>query len=151
LKATAEALKKLDLKEFQYHKKTVETVITDIKTDLTTGLTQKEAESRLLQYGHNQLEKEEEESLLEKIKEQFEDLLVRILLLAAIVSFIIAVTGDGEEGITAYVEPFVILTILVVNAVISIWQDQNADKALEALKEMQAVECKLLRDGVWSI
>jgi len=58
--------------------------------------------------------------------------------------------GDGEEGITAYVEPFVILTILVVNAVISIWQDQNADKALEALKEMQAVECKLLRDGVWS-
>lgn len=121
MKATAEALKKLDLKEFQYHKKAVETVITDIKTDLRTGLTQKEAESRLLQYGPNQLEKEEEESLFEKIKEQFEDLLVRILLLAAIVSFIIAVTGDGEEGITAYVEPFVILTILVVNAVISIW------------------------------
>lgn len=150
MKATAEALKKLDLKEFQYHKKTVETVVAEIKTDLRTGLTQKEAESRLLQYGPNQLEKEEEESLFEKIKEQFEDLLVRILLLAAIISFIIAVTGDGEEGITAYVEPFVILTILVVNAVISIWQDQNADKALEALKEMQAVECKLLRDGVWS-
>lgn len=59
--------------------------------------------------------------------------------------------GDGEEGITAYVEPFVILTILVVNSVISIWQDSNADKALEALKEMQAVECHLLRDGVWSV
>jgi len=57
------------------------------------------------------------------------------------------VLGDGDEGITAYVEPFVILTILVVNSVISIWQDSNADKALEALKEMQAVECKLLRDG----
>jgi P-type Ca2+ transporter type 2C len=42
--------------------------------------------------------------------------------------------GDGEEGITAYVEPFVILTILVLNSVISIWQDSNADKALEALK-----------------
>lgn len=39
----------------------------------------------------------------------------------------------------------------MVNAVISIWQDQNADKALEALKEMQAVECMLLRDGAWSI
>jgi Ca2+-transporting ATPase len=49
------------------------------------------------------------------------------------------------------VEPFVILTILVVNSVISIWQDSNADKALEALKEMQAVECRLLRDGQWSV
>jgi P-type E1-E2 ATPase len=43
------------------------------------------------------------------------------------------------------------LTILVLNAVISIWQDSNADKALEALKEMQAVECRLLRDGQWSV
>jgi Ca2+-transporting ATPase len=52
---------------------------------------------------------------------------------------------------TAYVEPFVILLILVANAVISIWQDSNADKALDALKKMQAVECKLLRNGVWTI
>ena len=52
---------------------------------------------------------------------------------------------------TAYVEPFVILLILVANSVISIWQDSNADKALDALKEMQAVECKLLRDGHWTI
>lgn len=65
----------------------------EIKTDLRIGLTQKEAESRLQKYGPNQLEKEEEESLFEKIKEQFEDLLVRILLLAAIVSFVIAITG----------------------------------------------------------
>lgn len=43
------------------------------------------------------------------------------------------------------------MIILIMNAVISIWQDSNADKALEALKEMQAIECKLLRDGVWSI
>ena len=39
----------------------------------------------------------------------------------------------------------------MANAVISIWQDKNADNALEALKDMQAVECKLLRDGVWNI
>ena len=48
MKATAKALKNLDLKEFQYHKKTVEEVVSDLKTDLRTGLTQKEAESRLL-------------------------------------------------------------------------------------------------------
>lgn len=96
LKATAEALKKLDLKEFQYHKKTVEEVVKEIQTDLKTGLSSKEAEARLSKYGPNQLEKEEEESLFEKIKEQFEDLLVRILLLAAVVSFIIAITGKQK-------------------------------------------------------
>jgi magnesium-transporting ATPase (P-type) len=57
------------------------------------GLTQKEAEARLQKYGRNELEKEEEESLWDKIKEAFEDLLVRILLLAAIISFIIALTS----------------------------------------------------------
>lgn len=74
---------------------------------------------------------------------------MRILLGSAIISFIFAVTGDEEEGLTAYVEPFVILLILVLNAIVSIWQDSNADKALEALKEMQAISCLLLRDGVW--
>ena len=44
--------------------------------------------------------------------------------------------GDGEEGLTAYVEPFVILLILVLNAIVAIWQDSNADSALEALKDM---------------
>lgn len=52
---------------------------------------------------------------------------------------------------TAYVEPFVILLILIANSVIAIWQDSSADKALEALMEMQAVECLLLRDGKWSV
>ena len=46
------------------------------------------------------------------------------------------VIGDGEEGITVYIEPFVILMILVLNAIVAIWQDSNADSALEALKEM---------------
>ncbi len=76
---------------------------------------------------------------------------MRILLVAAFISFIFALTGDGEDGLTAYVEPFVILLILTINAVIAIWQDSNADKALEALKNMQAVECSTLRDGKWNI
>jgi Ca2+-transporting ATPase len=58
--------------------------------------------------------------------------------------------GEGEEGLTAYVEPFVILLILVLNAVVAIWQDSQSDNALEALKNMQAVACKVLRDGLWT-
>lgn len=68
--------------------------------------------------------------------EQFEDTLVQILLAAATISMVIALTGDGEEGITAYVEPFVILLILIINGIVAIWQDSNADNALEALKDL---------------
>jgi magnesium-transporting ATPase (P-type) len=99
-------------------------------------LTSAEYKKRIAQYGANELDAEEETSLWEKIKEQFEDLLARILLLAATISFTIALLGDGEEGLAAYVEPFVILLILVLNAMVAIYQDNDADSALEALKNM---------------
>jgi len=106
---------------------------------------------RIEEYGENELDEEEEESLWEKIKEQFEDLLARILLLAATISFIIAITGDGEEGIAAYVEPFVILLILVLNALVAIYQDKDAENALDALKKMQAMEALVLRNEKWQL
>lgn len=114
----------------------VDSCVKELKTNLKTGLTDAEVEKRLKEYGPNELEAEESESLWEKIKEQFEDLLARILLLAATISFVIAITGDGEEGIAAYVEPFVILLILILNALVAIYQDNDADSALEALKNM---------------
>jgi len=118
-------------------------------TSETGGLLESQAKTNLKKYGYNELEKEEETSLWEKIKEQFEDLLARILLLAATISFVIAVMGDGDEGIAAYVEPFVILLILVLNAIVAIYQDGDAESALEALKDMQATKCTVLRDGQW--
>jgi magnesium-transporting ATPase (P-type) len=69
LKVTADALKKLNLAEFQYHKKPVVDVVKELKTNLKTGLTSQEAEERLKTYGENTLEKEEEESVWEKVKE----------------------------------------------------------------------------------
>lgn len=128
----------------------VEDSVKHLKSDLKVGLTSAEAAKRLEEHGPNELDGEEDKSLWERIAEQFEDELVIILLVAAVISFIIAITGDGEEGLTAYVEPFVILLILVLNAIVAIWQDSNADSALEALKNMQAMVCKVLRDGHWT-
>ena len=113
------------------------------------GLTEDDVAKCSDYYGPNELEEEEGKSLWEKIKENFEDLIARILLLAATNSFIIAITGDGEEGIAAYVEPFVILLILVLNAMVAIYQDGDAESALDALKNMQAFECQVKRDGKW--
>ncbi|KAK9127185.1 hypothetical protein Syun_015982 [Stephania yunnanensis] len=81
---------------------------------------------------------------------EFNDTLVRILLVAAVVSFVLAwYDGDegGEMGITAFVEPLVIFLILILNAVVGVWQESNAEKALEALKEIQSEHAAVIRDG----
>jgi len=72
-------------------------VLKDLQTDLKQGLTSAEVQERLKKYGDNELQKEEETSLWERVKEAFEDLLVRILLLAATISFVIALTGKFKE------------------------------------------------------
>ncbi|XP_021289724.1 calcium-transporting ATPase 1, endoplasmic reticulum-type-like [Herrania umbratica] len=115
------------------------------------GLSSAEVENRRKIYGYNELEKHEGQSLWSLILEQFNDTLVRILLVAAVVSFVLA-WYDGEEGgemeITAFVEPLVIFLILIVNAVVGVWQENNAEKALEALKEIQSEQATVIRDGV---
>ena len=148
---TAEALKHLNsASDFKYHKMSQAEVVASMGTNLDRGLSSAEAAARLEKGGRNVLDAEEPETIWEKIKEQFEDLLAQILFGAAIVSFFIAVMGDGEEGLAAYVEPFVILLILALNALVAVYQDMDADSALQALKNMQAEECQVLRDGSWA-
>ncbi|KAK6943719.1 Cation-transporting P-type ATPase, C-terminal [Dillenia turbinata] len=114
------------------------------------GLNSEEVERRREVYGFNELEKHEGQSIWSLVLEQFNDTLVRILLIAAVVSFVLAwYDGDegGEMGITAFVEPLVIFLILIVNAIVGVWQENNAEKALEALKEIQSEQATVIRDG----
>ncbi|GMI81019.1 ARABIDOPSIS THALIANA ER-TYPE CA2+-ATPASE 1, ER-type Ca2+-ATPase 1 [Hibiscus trionum] len=116
-----------------------------------SGLSSAEVENRRKIYGYNELEKHEGQSIWSLIMEQFNDTLVRILLLAAVISFVLAwYDGDegGEMGITAFVEPLVIFLILIVNAIVGVWQENNAEKALEALKEIQSEQATVIRDGI---
>lgn len=76
-----------------YHTMDEARVLKELNTDQNKGLSSQEAKARLEKYGPNELDKEEPESIWEKIKEQFEDLLVRLLLLAAIISFIVSQFG----------------------------------------------------------
>ncbi|KAK6935949.1 Cation-transporting P-type ATPase, C-terminal [Dillenia turbinata] len=120
------------------------------KVNREFGLSISEVEGRRKIYGFNELEKHEGPSVLRLILDQFNDTLVRILLVAAVISFVLA-WFDGEEGgemeITAFVEPLVIFLILIVNAIVGVWQENNAEKALEALKEIQSEQATVIRAG----
>ncbi|CAF1924128.1 unnamed protein product, partial [Brassica oleracea] len=114
------------------------------------GLTTENVLKRHQLYGLNELEKPEGTSIFKLILEQFNDTLVCILLAAAVISFVLAfVDGEegGEMGITAFVEPLVIFLILIVNAIVGIWQETNAEKALEDLKEIQSQQATVMRYG----
>ncbi|CAK8530773.1 unnamed protein product [Lathyrus sativus] len=120
------------------------------KVSVKSRLSDEEVENRRKIYGLNELEKHDGQSIWKLVLEQFNDTLVRILLAAAIISFVLA-WYDGEEGgemeITGFVEPLVIFLILIVNAIVGVWQESNAEKALEALKEIQSEHASVIRNN----
>ncbi|XP_065579846.1 calcium-transporting ATPase sarcoplasmic/endoplasmic reticulum type isoform X2 [Artemia franciscana] len=130
------------------HAKKWEEVVDYFGVDPERGLALEQVRKNQEKYGPNELPAEEGKSLLTLILEQFDDLLVKILLLAAIISLVLALFeehDDEAEQLTAYVEPFVILLILIANAVVGVWQEKNAESAIEALKEYEPEMGKVIR------
>lgn len=130
-----------------------EEVLKALEVDADVGLSNEELLKRQLKYGLNELQVETKKGIFELILEQFDDLLVRILLLAAFISFLLTFMDMKTKKITIsdFIEPLVIVLILILNAAVGVWQECNAEKSLEALKQLQPTKAKVLREGKWEI
>lgn len=106
------------------------------------GLTSDEASKRLEQYGKNELAKPKGKSLIRRFLEQLADPMIIILLVAAVVSGITAAYANES-----FADVFIILFVVIINAVLGVYQESKAEKAIEALQKMTAATSKVLRDG----
>ncbi|KAH6634353.1 hypothetical protein B0J18DRAFT_391307 [Chaetomium sp. MPI-SDFR-AT-0129] len=126
--------------------KPVDGVLSTLGVDKTTGLTDEQVSRLQAKHGKNAIPEEPPTPLWELILEQFKDQLVLILLGSAAISFVLALFED-EGGWSAFVDPAVILTILILNAVVGVSQESSAEKAIAALQEYSANEANVVRNG----
>ena len=108
-----------------------------LNSDPKTGLSSSEANNRLEKYGPNKIESSNKRSMLDKLKDQILDPMVILLIAASIVS---AFTGDKIEAI-------IIIAIVIINAIMSIYQEGQAEDSVAALQKMSSPEATVLRDG----
>ncbi|KAH9842945.1 calcium-transporting ATPase [Rhodofomes roseus] len=129
--------------------KSSDAILQHFSVDPARGLTADLAAKHAQLYGKNELPEEPSTPIWELILEQFQDQLVLILLASAVISFVLALfeESDGSAWWSAFVEPLVILLILVANAAVGVIQETNAEQAIEALKEYSPDEAKVYRDG----
>ena len=120
-----------------YYRESKEEVLKELGANEQQGLTNKAAQEKLAQVGPNALVEGKKKSVVEVFLEQFKDLMVIILIVAAVIS---AFTGNLES--TA-----VIIVVLILNAILGTVQHVKAEKSLEALKSLSAPAAKVLRDG----
>ncbi len=130
------------------HSTKVEEVLQQLETDSVKGLTNLEAASRLERDGQNKLKEKKKKSLAMRFLEQFKDVMIIILIIAAIVSFVV-VCVEGNWG--ELFEPALIIAIVILNAIMGVAQESKAEKALDALKNMSAPHARVIRDGVEKI
>lgn len=124
--------------KFVPYKESAETVISQLQTKVETGLSSNEAAKRLAEYGLNELKGEKKSTLLEKFIAQFKDFMIIILLIASGVSLV----ASHEPA-----DAFIILLVVILNAIMGVFQEAKAEEAIDALKEMASPDARVRRDG----
>jgi len=124
-----------------------EKVLQALESDAKSGLSQAEATRRLEENGKNKLVAAKKKSIIRRFLEQLSDPMIIILIVAALISGALSIydISQGKEG--EFVDVIIILAVVIINAVLGVFQESKAEKAIEALQEMSAANSKVLRDG----
>lgn len=129
----------------KFYNNTPEEVLSSLQSN-ENGLSSSEAERRLEQNGPNKLEAAKGKSIFRRFMEQLADPMIIILLVAAAISGVTAVLENES-----FADVIIILAVVLINAVLGVYQESKAEKAIEALQEMSAATSKVIRDGVLQV
>ena len=127
-----------------FHDKTKDEVLNSLGSDIERGLTGEQVASLREKHGENKLREKKKKTTLQRFFDQFKDVMILILIAAAVVSFSIVCI---EKNWGELFEPALIVLIVVLNAVMGVMQESKAEKALDALKNMSAPHAIVIRDG----
>ena len=126
------------------HNQSKEEILKELSSDQVKGLSSAKASELLGKYGPNKLNEKKKKTMIQRFFDQFKDVMILILIAAAVISFVVAcIEGNPKE----FFEPVLILLIVILNAVMGVMQESKAEKALDALKSMSAPHARVLRDG----
>ena len=130
------------------HNKPGEELLNELHSNLESGLTTAQVADLQATFGENRLKEKKKKTTLQRFLDQFKDVMILILIAAAIVSFVVVVV---EKNWGELFEPALILVIVILNAIMGVYQEGKAEKALDALKNMSAPHARVIRDGKESV
>ncbi|MDO4740214.1 MAG: cation-translocating P-type ATPase [Eubacteriales bacterium] len=115
-----------------------------LNTNEEQGLSTEQAKQLLAEHGRNELRAAKKKTMLQRFMDQFKDVMILILIIAALISFVVAVRGHDPKE---FFEPVLILAIVFLNAFMGVMQESKAEKAMEALKSLSAPHARVVRGG----
>lgn len=125
----------------KYYTQDIDSVFSEVESQWS-GLSQAEAEKRLAANGKNKLIEAEKPSLLSRFFDQLKDPMIIMLIVAAIISGVMAALEDES-----FADVFIIMIVVIINSVLGVYQENKAEQAIEALQKMTAATSKVMRDG----
>ena len=126
----------------KWFSKSGEDVANFFETDMIKGLSSEQVEEKRSVYGTNEIVSKNKKSIAKMILEQFQDFMIIILIIAAVISGVV-----GQSNGEGFTDSIIILVIVILNAVIGVIQELKAQKSLESLKNLSAPHSKVIRDG----
>lgn len=126
------------------YQQSIDNIVEELQSDIYHGLSSSVVKKRLEKDGQNKLKEAQKKSNFQKFLDQFKDVMIIILLIAAFISFVLAFK---EKSVSAFFEPLLILLIVILNAIMGVFQENKAERSLEALMSLSSPHARVIRDG----